>query len=167
MPHMHMCTALTAAGRTVAMTLTECEEPEEISKVDLGDAGEFAAQETTLETQEGDEMEGDDYTNPWTDKDVTDPNVEMQRESKDKPDPLRRVGTPIVRTGSPIGEVGRKARISIISIASNLSNRFRKSVDLNEEEIAKLVPMSSAIIDSSDSNSEEGMCECVCVCVPY
>ena len=78
--------------------------------------------------------------------------------------PLARTGSPLVRTTSPMDDMRRKARASVISIASNISNRFRKSVDLNEEEVEKLVSMSTIIDSSSDSNSEEGKHMCMCMC---
>lgn len=134
---------------------------------------------------------GGSFAKPWTGKikvsaDHDDSVVVLRKGSNtsDKPDPLRRIGTPIMRTGSPLVRTGsplvrtgsplvrttsplddvkRKARASVISIASNISNRFRKSVDLNEEEVEKLVSMST-IIDSSDSSGEEGRCVCVCTC---
>lgn len=77
--------------------------------------------------------------------------------------PLARTGSPLVRTTSPMDDMRRKARASVISIASNISNRFRKSVDLNEEEVEKLVSMSTIIDSSSDSNSEEGKHMCMCM----
>ena len=135
---------------------------------------------------------GGSFANTWTgtikvSADHDDSVVVLRKGSNtsDKPDPLRRIGTPIKRTGSPLVRTGsplirtgsplvrttsplddvkRKARASVISIASNISNRFRKSVDLNEEEVEKLVSMST-IIDSSDSSGEEGRCVCVCVLV--
>ena len=173
-----------AAGRTISSPnppLSDRKENSEVLDViNLEISGEIVAQEVEEIEKEDLSQEGN-FANPWTgtikiSADHDDSEVVLRRGSNlDKPDPLRRIGTPIMRTGSPLVRTGsplvrttspiddmrRKARASVISIASNISNRFRKSVDLNEEEVEKLVSMST-IIDSSDSNSEEGRCVCVC-----
>ena len=187
---MHLSTALVAAGRTISPSDPPSdlkEESEEIDKLHLETSSEAVTQEKeTLGELENKETLRENFTNPWigrTDNispDHDNSEVVLRKVSLDKPDPLRRIGTPIMRTGSPLVRTGsplvrtsspiddmrRKARASIISVASNLSSRFRKSVDLNEEEVAKLVSMST-IIDSSDSNSEEGLLVCVCASLRF
>lgn len=171
-----------AAGRTISPSdppLSDRKEDSEVLDViNLEISGEIVGREEEIEKE--DLSQGGNFANPWAGKikisaDHDDSEVVLRRGSNsDKPDPLRRIGTPIMRTGSPLVRTGtplvrttspmddmkRKARASVISIASNISNRFRKSVDLNEEEVKMLV--SSTIIDSSDSNSEEGRSVCVC-----
>ncbi len=170
-------------------------DSEVLDVINLEVSGEIAAQEVEEIEAKADLSGGGNFASPWTGRirisaDHDDSEVVLRKgarssTSSEKPDPLRRVGSPLVRTGSPLVRTGsplvrtgsplvrttspmddmkRKARASVISIASNISNRFRKSVDLNEEEVEKLVSMST-IIDSSDSNSEEGRCARVCVCM--
>ena len=137
-------------------------------------------------TDDGGDIGGENITNPWAENgnDSTETD-KLQKEPLDKPvvlrrirspmnrtgtpltrtgSPLLRTGSPLVRTESPIGDVARKARLSMISIASNISSRFRKSVDLTEEEAKLVLSMApSVVIDDSDYNGEEGKCECMCV----
>ena len=184
--HLSVCApvlaALVAAGRTISPSdppLSDYkEDSEKLDVINLEVSGEIVAREEKEIEKEDLSQEGN-FASPWTGRikisaDHDDSEVVLRRGSNsDKPDPLRRIGTPIMRTGSPLIRTGsplvrttspmddmrRKARASVISIASNISNRFRKSVDLNEEEVEKLVS-TSTIIDSSDSNSEEGWCVC-------
>ena len=60
---------------------------------------------------------------------------------------------------SSAGEVilRKRSRISLISIASNISNRFRKSVDLDSEDVKRLVrETSSSERESSERDITEG-----------
>ena len=60
---------------------------------------------------------------------------------------------------SSVGEVvlRKKSRMSVISIASNISNRFRKSVDLDSEDAKRLVrETSSSERESSERDISEG-----------
>lgn len=177
-----------AAGRT--LTLAKRNVLEEPAEIELEDTGEVVTQQQEKIAKEADDIVGENITNPWAENvhDSTEMDV-LQKEPLDKPvvirrirspmnwtgtplsrtgSPLLRTGSPLVRTESPIGDVARKARLSMISIASNISSRFRKSVDLSEEE-AKLVLCTapSVVIDDIDYNGDEGMCECesVSVCV--
>ena len=71
--------------------------------------------------------------------------------------PLTRTGSPLTRSDSPIGELGKKARISIISVASNLSSRFRRSTELSEEEAKLVLSMSpAAVMNDMDDDQVEG-----------
>lgn len=180
--------AMVAAGRTISPTDPpygrKQEEHKEKDVASYETCGEVMVAQQKVELGEENKHE-ENHSNLWTGKirisaDHADSEVVLRRERLDQPDPLRRIGSPIkrtesplvrtgsplVRTMSPIDEMRRKARASIISVVSNVSNRFRRSVDLNDEEVAKLVSMST--LDGSDSNSEEGMgtaCGCVHVCV--
>lgn len=177
--------ALVAAGRTISPRdppYDHREDSEALDAINLKVSGEIVAREEEEIEKKDLSGAGGNFGNPWTGRikisaDHSDSEVVLRKGSSnsDKADPLRRIGTPIMRTGSPLVHTGsplvrttspmddmrRKARASVISIASNISNRFRKSVDLNEEEVEKLVSMST-IIDGSDSNSEEGRCASVC-----
>ena len=182
-PTCALHTALVAAGRTISpsdLPSDRKEDSEELNVINLETSGEIVAQE--MKEMEKENLSRESYVDPWAGRirvsaDHDDSEVVLRRVSSDKPDPLRRIASPIVRTGSPLVRTGsplvrttspmddmrRKARASVISVASTISNRFRKSVDLNEEEVTKLV----SIIDSSDSNSEEGIYIYMCVCVKY
>lgn len=69
--------------------------------------------------------------------------------------PLTRTGSPLTRTESPISDLGKKARMSVISVASNLSSKFRKSVELSEEEAKLIFSMSPSAVVNDDE--EEGI----------
>ena len=174
--------ALVAAGRT--LTLAKRNVLEKPAEIELEDTGEVVTQEQEKIAEEADDVVGENITNPWAES--TEMDV-LQKEPLDKPvvfrrirspmnrtgtplsrtgSPLLRTGSPLLRTESPIGDVARKARLSMISIASNISSRFRKSVDLSEEEAKLVLCMApSVVIDDSDYNGDEGMCECESVCV--
>ena len=147
----------------------------------LGSTGEIVAREKTEETvEENYDVVGENIKNPWAENGGdSNPSIEifkpvpLRRRASPKVrtgsplvrtgSPLVRTGSPLVRTGSPLvrtespgGDVGKKARLSIISIASNISSKFRRSVDLSEEEAKLVVAMSTAaVIDDED---EEGLC---------
>lgn len=138
------------------------------------------AQEQEKVVEETEDINGENITNPWTENSNENGTDVLQKEALDKPvvfrrirspmsrtgtplartgSPLVRTGSPLVRTESPIGDVARKARLSMISIASNISSKFRRSVDLSEEEAKLVLSMApSVVIDDSDFNGEEGMC---------
>ena len=167
---------MVAAGRTISPTDPPSGQKQEEHK--KNDVTSYETCGDVMVTQKKVEVgkenkHGENHSNLWTGKirisaDHSDSEVVLRRERLDHPDPLMRIGSPIkrtesplvrtgsplVRTMSPIDEMRRKARASIISVVSNVSNRFRRSVDLNDEEVAKLVSMST--LDGSDSNSEEG-----------
>lgn len=93
------------------------------------------------------------FETQWTVTD-TDPTPEdLRRESIDKPADL----SLSVEVSHLDGEVHRKrSRISMGSIASNLSNRFRKSADLEAEDVLRLMrERSSSERDSSERDSTE------------
>ena len=176
------CVALMAAGRTLSPN--EYSEQDEMDDVfNEESSGETVAQEKSSE--DGELSRRETVTNPWIDIDK--PKSESDDvECKDKPvilrrirsplqlrtvspltrtvSPLTRTGSPLTRTGSPltrsdspIGELGKKARISIISVASNLSSRFRRSTELSEEEAKLVLSMSpAAVMNDMDDDQVEG-----------
>lgn len=182
--HLSPHAALVAAGRTISPSDSPSDHKKDSKVLTLEASGEIAALEVKeIESDKKAELPGENFANPWMGKikisaDHDDSEVVLRKgarssnASSDKSDPLRRIGSPLelirtgsplVRTTSPMDDMRRKARASVISIASNISNRFRKSVDLNEEEVEKLVSTSTIIDSSSDSNSEEGRCMYVCI----
>ena len=91
------------------------------------------------------------FPNQWAVSDTDFSTEDLRRESIDHPTEL---STSV--DGSHVdGAVLRKrSRISMISIASNLSNRFRKSVDLDAEDALRLMrERSSSERDSTERDT--------------
>ena len=176
---------LAGAGRTLGPAKQQS-EPEEVGARHLESTSEIVTQNDIVVEDYDDIVSGENIKNPWaeTSSKDSDSNDVLHKELLDKAVPLRRraspmvrtvsplvrTGSPLVRTGSPLVRTdspGAKGRLSIISIASNLSSKFRRSVDLSEEEAKLVLSMSpSVVIDDAEFNGEEGVfCVCVCVCV--
>lgn len=94
------------------------------------------------------------FPNQWSASDTDYSSEELRRESIDHPTEL---STSVDESHIIDGEVPRKrSRISMISLTSNLSNRFRKSVDLDAEDVLRLMrERSSSERDSSERDTLE------------
>ena len=169
-----------AAGRILSPTeYSEQDEAESVSNEDGGGCEGVAPEKLSLESEQRDTV-----TDMWTDiKEPQSKGDVDWTESLDKPvtlrrirsplqlrtvspiartgspltrtgSPLTRTGSPLTRTESPISDLGKKARMSVISVASNLSSRFRKSVELSEDEAKLVLSMSPAAVVNDDE--EEG-----------